>query len=138
MDSMVQTCDHIGIFTQNMELMKEFYTEALGFSLGNESTLSHSIMDEIFGFGHECHFVKLHRNGFMVELFSPTSTELHVPSAGTVGLNHWGYCVADRASFVDALRQKGHTIIEIDRNGHSAYFVLDPDGNRIEIRDYPR
>jgi catechol 2,3-dioxygenase-like lactoylglutathione lyase family enzyme len=135
---MVQTCDHIGIFTQNIESMKEFYTGALGFSLGNESTLSKSVMDKIFGFGHECHFVKLHRDGFMVELFAPVSTELHTPAAGTAGLNHWGYCVADRASCVDELRQKGHTIVEIERNGRSAYFVLDPDGNRIEIRDYPR
>ena len=138
MDSAVQTCDHIGIFTQNMEAMKKFYMDALGFSLGNETILPKSVMDKIFGFGHDCRFAKLHRDGFMVELFAPASTGLNTRITGTTGLNHWGYCVADRSSFVDGLRQQGHTIVEIYRNGRSTYFVVDPDGNRIEIRDYPK
>lgn len=138
MDSSMQICDHIGIFTQKMESMKEFYIDVLGFSLGNESILSKSIMEKLFGFGHDCHFVKLYRDGFMVELFAPVSTESYAPTPATTGMNHWGYCVADRASFAHGLRQKGHTIIEINRNAGTAYFVVDPDGNRIEIRNYPR
>ena len=135
MDSLIQVCDHIGIFTQNMESMKAFYTGILGFALGNESILSKKIMEKIFGLAHDCHFAKLHKDGFMVELFAPLSTELHTPIPGATGVNHWGYCVADRQSFVEELRRKNQAIVEIERNGRTVYFVVDPDGNRIEIRE---
>ena len=138
MDSLIQVCDHIGIFTQRLRPMKAFYTGTLGFALAGEGVLSKKIMEKIFDFAHDCHFVKLHKNGFMVELFAPVSTELHTPVPGARGVNHWGYCVADRESFVEGLRRNGHEIAEIDRNGRTVYFVDDPDGNRIEIRDCAR
>ena len=134
----MHVCDHIGIFTQNMAPMKKFYMDALGFSLGSETTLSKEIMGKIFGFAHDCHFAKLHIEGFMVELFSPLSGELHTGATHKTGVNHWGFCVPDRRSFIEELRRKDHVIVEIDRNGRKIYFVVDPDGNRIEIRDYPR
>lgn len=138
MEPVIRICDHIGIFTHSMEPMKAFYTGALGFELGNESILPEKIMEKIFGFAHDCHFAKLHKDGFMVELFAPVSTELNTPAAGVTGMNHWGYCVADRDSLVHDLRRGNHEIVEIDRNGRTVYFVVDPDGNRIEIRDRTR
>ena len=117
--------------------MKEFYIHVLKFELGKESTLAKSLVKDIFGIAADCRFVKLHKNGFMVEIFQPLSPEFQARVAGQVGMNHWGYCVADRSIFVEKLRREGLPVIEIDRNGRSAYFLVDPDGNRIEIRDYP-
>jgi len=138
MDSLKQTCDHIGFFTKNVEAMKQFYTRVLGFELGNESTLSRSLVEKIFGLADECRFVKLHRHGFMIEMFEPLSERLRERVASQIGMNHWGYCVADREIFVQELRRDGIGVIEIDRNGRSVYFLIDPDGNRIEIRDYAK
>jgi catechol 2,3-dioxygenase-like lactoylglutathione lyase family enzyme len=132
---MKQTCEHIGFFTMNAEAMKEFYIRVLGFELGNESTLPKSLVENIFGLADDCRFVKLYKGGFMVEIFEPLSSRLHIRMADHAGVNHWGFCVADRASFVENLRGDGLSVIEIDRNGRSVYFLTDPDGNRIEIRE---
>jgi catechol 2,3-dioxygenase-like lactoylglutathione lyase family enzyme len=134
----MQVCDHIGIFTRNLKPMKKFYMDVLGFSLDSESKLSGEIMGKIFGYAHDCHFIKLYKDGFLIELFSPISKESHTPGTRMTGLNHWGYCVADRRSFIEGLYRKDQATVEIDRNGRKVYFVIDPDGNPIEIRDYQR
>ncbi len=134
---MKRTCDHIGFFTGNAESMKEFYTRVLDFEVGTDSILSKAIVDRIFGLADECRFVKLTKDGFMVELFEPVSMQLRSRIEDRVGINHWGFCVEDRALYVEKLRADGLPVIEVDRNGRSVYFLLDPDGNRIEIRDCP-
>ena len=137
MDTLRQTCDHIGFFTKNMEAMTEFYTRVLGFQLGKESVLSRPLTHKIFGLADECRFVKLHRNGFVIEMFEPRSARLHKRMTSHVSMNHWGYCVVDRETFVKELRSRGIDVIEIKRNSNTVYFLIDPDGNRIEIRDHP-
>ena len=138
MDTLRQTCDHIGFFTKDVETMTEFYTRVLGFEVGKESVLSRPLTQKIFGLDDECRFVKLHRNDFVIEMFEPLSARLHERMTSQVGMNHWGYCVVDRKTFVEELRRRGIDVIEIERNGHAVYFLIDPDGNRIEIRDHPR
>lgn len=132
---MKQICDHVGVFTTNTETMKDFYTSILGFESGSESVLSASIVDRIFGIAVDCRFIKLHKDGFILEIFEPISGEFRKRAADQVGMNHWGYCVADRDGFVEELRDKHIPVIEIQRGGRSAYFLVDPDGNRIELRE---
>ena len=129
------TCDHIGLFTQNASELTAFYTGILGFELANDGILPRSIVESIFGLTDDCRFIKLSKNDFMIELFQPLSTELRKRIAGIVGINHWGYSVSDRTAFVEKMRKEGQQIVEVDRNGRSVYFLIDPDGNRIEIRE---
>lgn len=117
--------------------MVRFYTQVLGFRIGGDSTLSRSIMEKIFGIDAECRFIKLYKERFMVEIFQPLNRKSVAHAATPVGMNHWGFCVEDRVAFVERLRADGVSVKEIDRNGRSAYFLQDPDGNRIEIRDFP-
>jgi catechol 2,3-dioxygenase-like lactoylglutathione lyase family enzyme len=132
---MKQACDHIGFFTAHAEAMKEFYTRILGFEPGNETELSKSVVENIFGIAERCRFIKLHKNGFMLEIFEPISSETQMPTSGKVGINHWGYCVADRTHLIEKLRKDSIPVIEIKRDGRNAYFLVDPDGNRIELRE---
>ena len=129
------TCDHVGFFTRNAKELAVFYTKILDFELIHDSMLSKSIVQTIFGLADDCRFVKLRKNDFIVEIFEPVSTELQKRVSGIVGINHWGYCANNRTAFVQKCRRDGLPVIEIDRNGRSAYFLIDPDGNRIEIGD---
>jgi len=43
--------------------------------------------------------------------------------------------VGNREAFVQKMKEKGVAIIEVQRNDHLVYFIKDPDGNLIEIRD---
>ncbi len=128
------TSDHVGIFTMNAKAMKEFYANALGFETGSESILAKALVNDIFGVAADCRFVKMHKDGFVLEIFEPQSSELKARMANQVGINHWGYCVPDRATLVQKLRRNGAPLIELERNDHIVYFLIDPDGNRIELR----
>ena len=129
------TCDHIGFFTKNAEKLVEFYTGVLEFVVTQESVLTGSIVNAIFGLESDCRFVKLVKGDFMLELFEPLSPDIRKGISKVAGLNHWGYCVDNREDFVKNLRTKNVPVIEIKRNGRSVYFMTDPDENRIEIRD---
>jgi len=131
------TCDHIGFFTLDADSLQRFYTDKLGFELKDESLLDRAIVKTIFGMATDCRFIKLQRNGFMLEIFEPLSAEARESIECAAGLNHWGYCVDDRTAFVEKQKANGIPVTEIERNGRTVYFLADPDGNRIEIRDYP-
>ena len=131
------TCDHIGFLTDNAQTMIDFYTQLLGFRIIGDSMLPASIMEKIFDVRAECRFVKMEKEGFMVEFFQPLAERSLAHAANKVGMNHWGFCVEDRFEFVEKIRAQGVSVTEIDRNGRSVYFIMDPDGNRIEIRDRP-
>lgn len=130
------SCEHIGLFTQNMSISKTFYTNILGFEVKSYGILPRSVVEPIFGLADDCRFMKLEKDGFMIEIFQPLSTVPQERTIGSIGINHWGYRVDDRAAFVARMRRNGQRIVEIDRNGRSVHFLIDPDGNRIEIRNY--
>lgn len=127
-------CDHIGIFTANAEQLEDFYIRALDFEFAGENILASSVVSSVFGVGSDCRFIKLHKDGFVLEIFEPLSLQLHEKVASQVGVNHWGYCAAQRATLIDRLRRENFPIIEMEKNGRLIYFLVDPDGNRIEIR----
>ena len=132
------SCDHIGLFSKNAGELIAFYTGILGFELTSDSVLSKAVVERIFGLADDCRFVKLHREDFMIEIFQPCTAGLRHGMNGVVGINHWGFRVDDRIAFVDKMRRAGQRIVEIDRNGRAVYFLIDPDGNRIEVRENPR
>jgi catechol 2,3-dioxygenase-like lactoylglutathione lyase family enzyme len=128
-------CDHIGFFTHNSESLVRFYVDVLGFERKQVSILPKSIAETVFGMASDCRFIKLSRHEFVLEIFEPLCPDIKKLMPGKDGINHWGYCVKDRAAFVDRLRKQGFEIIEVNRNEHYVYFLKDPDGNRIEIRE---
>lgn len=128
-------CDHIGILTNNAHALQFFYTEKLNFTYEREEILNGSVFEHIFGVSMDCRFIRLTTGEFMIELFEPLDAKARPRTAEVAGLNHFGYCVKNREDFVNQLRTKDVNVIEVKRNGHIVYFVCDPDGNRIEIRE---
>jgi len=128
-------CDHIGILTNNAGALLNFYTEKMDFIHEKEEILSSSVFEKIFGFAVDCRFIRLSAGDFMLELFEPARRSACMRTAEMTGLNHFGYCVKNRRDYVDRLRKKNVGIIEVKRDSHTVYFVSDPDGNRIEIRE---
>lgn len=128
-------CDHIGLFTHNSESLVGFYVEMLGFEMKEASILPKSIAETVFGVASDCRFLKLSRHEFVLEIFEPLSPDaIEIKPDGT-GINHWGYCVKNRTAFMGKLRKEGFEITVVNRNEHYVYFLKDPDGNRIEIRE---
>lgn len=137
------SCDHVGFFTNDSARLVRFYREELGFAVEKEELLPASIMRPIFGLPHPCRLIKLTASTGMtpaqpplkVEIFHPVGLRLPRRRNGIVGCNHCSFTVADRKRFLRKLRRRDVPLIEVQRNGHNVYFIKDPDGNRIEIRD---
>jgi len=134
-------CDHLGLFTGDIDGLASFYGRAFGFTVEKDDVLPLSLARSIFGIKSACRFVKLtavDRAGgtaVALELFQPLDMKLEDRQGTAAGYNHWGLRVGDRAGVARSLRNRGVPVIEVDRKGHSVYFVKDPDGNLIELRD---
>ena len=131
----IHICDHIGILTNDAQRLIRFYTHKLDFKKIKEDILDASTFGTLFGFRVSTRFIRLSTDGLMLELFEPLEKKASSNTVTSTGLNHFGYCVRNRLNYVKLLHKKKVNIIEIKRNGHTVYFVTDPDGNRIEIRE---
>jgi catechol 2,3-dioxygenase-like lactoylglutathione lyase family enzyme len=139
-------CDHIGILTNNANRLADFYIHKLGFKKEKQEILPASLMKPIFGISTDCQFIRLESarinsarsslgsKGVKIEIFQPHSLCLN-GKLRVRGYNHWGFCVSDKKKFCQELKRKKVSIIEVKRNGRMVFFIKDPDGNRIEIRD---
>lgn len=133
-------CDHLGFFTNDADRLVDFYREMFGFAVEKEDLLSSSIVRQIFGISSPCRFIKLAAGRHLpssvrLEIFQPLTRKLGRRRNGLVGCNHWGLRVGDRVEFARTFRRGGIPVIEARRGEHSVFFVRDPDGNRIELRD---
>jgi len=135
MKETIHKCDHIGMFTNNSKRLVDFYTKNLGFKKGKTTILSKSIIKPLFGIPTDCKFIKLVSEDVMIEIFEPILIRGRKRINNIIGYNHWGYWVGDRIKFVQKLKRKKVRVIKVKRDSHSVYFITDPDGNRIEIRD---
>lgn len=138
-------CDHIGIFSNNADRLLRFYCRDIGFVVEKEEILSPSLMRSIFGISCACRLIKLRLAGnssqgggsasVSLEIFQPAGTKVARRKNATAGYNHWGFRVGDRRKFVRVLQKKKVPVTEVKREGRSIFFVRDPDGNRIEVRE---
>ncbi len=134
-EKILKRCDHVGLLTNNCKKLADFYISKLNFKKEKEEILPRSVARPIFGLPSDFIFIRLVSGNMKLELFQPTSLSLLKHRRRNAGFNHWGYCVADRKRFAKALERKNIPIIEIKRNAHFIYFIKDPDGNLVEIRD---
>ena len=134
-EKFLKTCDHIGIITNNYRRLVNFYTKKLEFTVEKEEKLSKSVMRTVFGLASEGGFTRLVSGNARIEIFHITSGHLKQRTNTTIGYNHWALRVEDKDKFIRKIMKKGVKIIHIKRTDHSVYFIKDPDGNRIEIKD---
>ncbi|MCX7994810.1 MAG: VOC family protein [candidate division WOR-3 bacterium] len=131
-------CDHIGILTRNSERLLKFYKNIIKFKLISGERLKPEIVGKLFKMRATACFYRLKSNGLLLEIF-----ELHKKyesKKGKIhyGIHHFGLIVDDREKFIKYLRRKKVKIITIKRGSRLVYFIQDPDGNIIEIREENR
>lgn len=120
---------HISINVKNIKASKSFYRK-LGFSdlftyHDNDVVIEHldnnGIILELFCYNNVCDYT-----------YDPTQLKKHCK---IIGCEHFSLCVSDINKAYVSLRtfvEKG-TSITIGRTGIKYFFVVDPDGIRIEI-----
>ncbi|MEO0128106.1 MAG: VOC family protein [candidate division WOR-3 bacterium] len=129
------SCDHIGLFTNNADRLINFYKKILKFKLISSERLQTNVVKALFKIKSTACFYRLKSEDLLLEIFVPHSKKKTGKSIIRYGIHHFGMIVKNREEYIKNLRQKKVKIITLKRNGHKVYFIEDPDGNLIEIRE---
>lgn len=124
--------DHIALWCDNIELMKDFYTKYFACRVGEiySNPAKH----------YSSYFLSFSSGGARVELMHRDDITEEPSQRGLVkGLAHMCLTVGSKYevnALVEKLRADGHTIVSECRTTGDGYYeaiVLDPEGNRVEV-----
>jgi lactoylglutathione lyase len=124
--------EHVAIWTQDLETLKEFYCKWFQAEAGSKYT------NEVKGF--ESYFLTF-PSGARLELMRSAVTveQAPEPTKNLIGYAHIAFSTGSDISvdtITEQIREAGHTVLEGPRRTGDGYYesvVLDPDGNRVEI-----
>jgi catechol 2,3-dioxygenase-like lactoylglutathione lyase family enzyme len=137
---------HIGLCVADMERALRFYRDLLGFRFEHELRVEGEPSDTLLRLrGVRLHAVYLVRDGVRVELLcyaSPPAPPARPRAMNEHGLSHLSLRVSDldqtlaelRAADVRVLEE---TVIRIPEFRSAAAFIVDPDGQLIELVQSP-
>jgi glyoxylase I family protein len=137
---------HIGICVSDLQRSLRFYRDLLGFRLEHELHVEGEPSDTLLRLrGVTLDAVYLQRDGVRIELLrfaSPPAPPARSRSMHEHGLTHLSFRVADVEATLAALRAAGErvleeTVIRIPQFQAAACFVVDPDGQLIELVQSP-
>lgn len=131
---------HVGVTVSDLDRAIDFYTDTFGldvvaeFSVGGE-TFSEAVAVD----GASADFAHLDAGGAIVELvaYDPRGEPEPDPELNRPGTIHLGLSVDDVEAFHAGLDDDVTTLSppRTTSSGTTILFVVDPDGNRIEVLD---
>ena len=132
---MFKRIDHVEIVTGQMDRALQFYTEVLGFTVRARDRIDRS------GLGVPIDLVYLDLGGTVVELISYEGVTVDpAPEKEHIGYRMIALEVDDMEKTANYLRTRGVDIVwgPRVREIYSRAESCDPDGNRIELRQWFR
>lgn len=123
--------EHIAIWSQDIERLKEFYVTYFG------ATSNNGYENRLKGF--KSYFLSF-EGGTRIEIMNITG----IQESLEVVNNYTGYChiaisvktKLEVVKLTEKLKKDGYKVVSLSRTTGDGYFesvILDPDGNRIEI-----
>jgi len=112
----------------DMSKTAKFYEEMMGLSLEREYEVPAELMNTIFGLDRDCKVSVYADDTARVEVFDVDGESLS-------GINHFCLSVGDRELFFRRVKAAGGDCLEAKRGDHPVYFLRDPEGVLIEIKD---
>jgi len=137
---------HVGICVSDLERALRFYRDLLGFRFEHDLEVEGEPSDTLLRLrGVKLQAVYLARDGVRIELLrfaSPPAPPPRTRAMHEYGLTHLSFRVADLDATLVALRDAGErvleeTVIRIPEFQAAAAFVVDPDGQLIELVQAP-
>ena len=137
---------HIGVCVADLERSLRFYRDLLGFAWEHELQVEGEPTDTLLRLrGTKLHAVYLVRDGVRIELLrfaSPPAPLARTRAMHEPGLTHLSFRVADLDASLAALRAAGErvleeTVIRFPEWQSAASFIVDPDGQLIELVQSP-
>lgn len=124
--------EHLGIWVNDLEVMRNFYLTYFDLTCGEKYT------NETKGFSS--YFLSFGESKTRLELMHKTGiTDIGVSRGENMGIAHFAVTVNSKEavnSFTERLRTDGYTIKSEPRTSGDGYYesvILDPEGNWIEL-----
>jgi catechol 2,3-dioxygenase-like lactoylglutathione lyase family enzyme len=142
----VQRLTHIGICVSDLERSLRFYRDCLGFAYEHDLEVGGEPTDTLLRLKDvQLEAVYLARDGVRIELLhfaSPAAPPRRARVMTEYGLTHLSFRVADLEATLAALRAAGErlleeTVIRFPEFQSAACFIVDPDGQLIELVQVP-
>jgi len=142
----IQRLTHIGICVADLERSLRFYRDLLGFAVEHELTVEGEPTDTLLRLrGTKLRALYLTRDGVRIELLhfaSPPAPPARERAMNEHGLTHLSFRVADLDAMVAGLRAAGvrvleETVLRFPEFQSAACFIVDPDGQLIELVQAP-
>jgi catechol 2,3-dioxygenase-like lactoylglutathione lyase family enzyme len=137
---------HVGICVSNLERSMRFYRDLLGFSYEHQLEVEGEPTDTLLRLrGTKLHAEYLARDGVRIELLhfaNPPSPLRPERPMNQYGLTHLSFRVTDMDAVLKGLRAAGErileeTVIRFPEWQSAACFIIDPDGQLIELVQSP-
>ena len=142
----VQRFTHVGIGVSDMARSLRFYRDLLGFTWEHALDVGGDPVDTLLRLrGTQLHAEYLTRDGTRIELMHfahPPAPPRPERPLNQHGLTHLSFRVSDLDAALDALRAAGErvledTVLRFPEWQSAACFVVDPDGQLIELVQAP-
>jgi catechol 2,3-dioxygenase-like lactoylglutathione lyase family enzyme len=142
----IQRLSHVGICVADLERSLRFYRDLLGFTAEHDLEVAGEATDTLLRLRDtRLQAVYLTRDGVRIELLhfaSPPAPPRRARVMNEPGLTHLSFRVADLQAAVRALRAAGErvleeTVLDFPAFQSAACFVVDPDGQLIELVQAP-
>ena len=142
----LQRLTHVGICVSDLERSRRFYRDLLGFAHEHALDVEGEPSDTLLRLrGTKLHAEYLTRDGVRIELLhftSPPAPPRPDRPLNQHGLTHLSFRVADLDAVLAGLRAAGErildeTIVRFPAWQSAACFVVDPDGQLIELVQSP-
>jgi len=137
---------HVGLCVTDLDRSLRYYRDLLGFVEDRDLRVEGEPADRLLRLrGTKLHAVYLVRDGVCIELLhftSPAPASRPERPMNQPGLTHLSFRVADLDGVLEGLRAAGERILEdtvlrFPEIPAGAAFVLDPDGQLIELVQSP-
>lgn len=119
---------HVGVWASDASAVSEFYEGVMGFEKEREYEVPVELMSAIFGIDRSCKVRVYAGDTARVEVFDVRGTDLS-------GINHFSLSVGDRVEFFGRAKLEGADCLEVMKGDHPVYFIRDPSGLLVEIKD---
>ena len=142
----IQRLTHIGICVADLERSLRFYRDLLGFTVEHELAVEGEPTDTLLRLrGTNLRALYLTRDGVRIELLhfaSPPAPPPRERPMNEHGLTHLSFRVADLDAMVAGLQAAGvrvleETVLRFPEFQSAACFIVDPDGQLIELVQAP-
>ena len=125
---------HVGITCSDIKKSEKFYAENFGLEKVREMDVPAEMIKKIFGIESSAKIIYLKAQDSIVELFDFLEARDIKSSLGSI--SHIALSVGNRKEIYENLKSKGAETILIDKgDGKYTYFVKDPDGVLIELKE---